>query len=55
MMPWRLIRTHTIHGTNGIFNYMKTHKSQQNVGKYTGPMDGMGKDDDFESMMITSM
>ena len=25
------------------------------VGKYTGPMDGMGKDDDFESMMITSM
>ena len=33
----------------------ENHKSQPNVGKYTSPMDGMGKDDDFESMVITSM
>ena len=26
----------------GIFTYMKTHKINENVGKYTIPMDGMG-------------
>ena len=36
-----------IHGTNGIFTYMKTifylKKTTIHVGKYTSPMDGMGK------------
>ena len=27
----------------GIFTYIY-HKNQPNVGKYTSPMDGMGKD-----------
>ena len=31
--PWCL--SHRIHGTNGMFTYMKTTKNQPNVGKYT--------------------
>ena len=33
--------THTIHGT-GIFAYILSSKTNQNVGKHTSPMDGMG-------------
>ena len=35
--------TRSIHGTNGIFTYMKTININQHVGKYSSPMDGMGK------------
>ena len=34
--------THTIHGM--IYSPSYYHQNQANVGKYTSPMDGMGKD-----------
>ena len=32
-------QTQRIHGTIVYFTYMKTHKNQPNVGKYTIPID----------------